>query len=460
SKYACHELSFFLQKKDPEFFRTVIAPYLKNKKDKTFLDHWLLGDDLKGYLDPWRFGRLNMIERILLGKRLKEQEASVARDARDQNDLIPPNMEDFNRRFDTAVQTSALEAESGGEGGGGVREELKKMVLKQQANKERALGDLGLVLGATAAAPAAPPPENAPAPAAAHALGLQVANGLVAMDAVAEKGELRARKATSTRFLRRAGTDRDAELATDKAAATDETVFFEMAKSKRDESRRFFQKLDQTKEWAENNYYNLPIEQQLAGLVGVNAFWADYAAHDGQTPFLSKNFPQATRNFTELMFALAVLDLPFKAGQHAEKIDGLRYTVQAATPLVLFHREIREATRAPAGGAVLVAQNFFRADDRFRDENNERYDKFVSDEFLPHVVYGAQIILTNPTGNRQRLQVLLQIPARFPSTAASRRAAHTSRWNRTARRRLSTTSTSRRSASIRITPSPSRATIR
>ncbi|MCA9070290.1 MAG: hypothetical protein KDA84_15255, partial [Planctomycetaceae bacterium] len=37
SKYACHELNFFLFKKDPMFFGQVIRPYLENKKDKTFL---------------------------------------------------------------------------------------------------------------------------------------------------------------------------------------------------------------------------------------------------------------------------------------------------------------------------------------------------------------------------------------------------------------------------------------
>jgi len=33
SKYACHELNFFLYQKDPEFFRDVIRPYLQNKKE-------------------------------------------------------------------------------------------------------------------------------------------------------------------------------------------------------------------------------------------------------------------------------------------------------------------------------------------------------------------------------------------------------------------------------------------
>ena len=105
--------------------------------------------------------------------------------------------------------------------------------------------------------------------------------------------------------------------------------FFAREAKGRDATRRFFQKLDHTKEWAENNYYKLPIEQQLADLVTVNDFWADYALHDGKTPFLSKSFTQATRNFTEMMLALAVLDLPFKAGPHEEKLDGLKYSLRA-----------------------------------------------------------------------------------------------------------------------------------
>jgi hypothetical protein len=70
SKYAGHELHFFLFQKDPEFFKAVVKPYLANKKDKTFLDRWLLEDDLAEYLQPWRFGRLNTVERILLAQRI------------------------------------------------------------------------------------------------------------------------------------------------------------------------------------------------------------------------------------------------------------------------------------------------------------------------------------------------------------------------------------------------------
>jgi hypothetical protein len=388
SKYACHELSFFLYHKDPEFFKTVIAPYLKSKKDKTFLDHWLLGADLKGYLEPWRFGRLNAVERILLGRRIGEQEASLARDARERADLIPPDIEDFNRRFDTAVQTGAME--SGGEMGEMIDEARKASADKKNVllgtliglesdNKPAELTAVGNGLAMAAPAAAAAPPPMAPKPVALFAK---------------ERKRARSEEAEKDAVLREEVTgffDADAEIA-------------------RRQARRFFQKLDQTKEWAENNYYQLPIEQQTAELVTASEFWADYAAHDGKTPFLSKSFPHATGSFTEMMMALAVLDLPFEAGKHEEKLDGLKYAVKAATPLVLFHREIREAPRADEPAGVLVAQHFFRADDRYRDEGNERFDKLVTEEFLPHVVYGAQVVLTNPTGNRQKLLVLLQIP--------------------------------------------------
>ncbi len=405
SKYACHELSFFLFHKDPEFFKTVIAPYLKNKKDKTFMDRWLIVDDLKDYLEPWRFGRLNAVERILLGKRIAEQEKTLARDTKERADLIPPDIEDFNHCFDTAVQTGAMESEGGVALG---LEELKKSVAEKQVAK------LSVLATDAALAPAAPPAvmgaaADMPHPVAATARREMDSFDRLERKALATPAAATPMAANGLAFRQRALL-RDA--AADKGAAKEEQeqVFFDSTELKRVEQRRFFQKLDQTKEWAENNYYHLPIEQQLADLITVNDFWADYAAHDGKSPFLSKSFPQCTRNFTEMMLALAVLDLPFKAGKHEEKLDGLKYVLHPATPVVMFHREIREAPRAADAGTVLVAEHFFRADDRYRFEGNEKFDKYVTDEFLPHVVYGDQIVLTNPTGNRQKLQVLEQIP--------------------------------------------------
>src|SRR6185295_6282412 len=103
SKYACHELSFFIAKKDPEFFATIVKPYLANKKDKTFLDHWLLENDLRDYLLPWQHARLNSVERVLLAQRLTGEPVKTARHLNDLVRLLPPNLERERMLFETSV---------------------------------------------------------------------------------------------------------------------------------------------------------------------------------------------------------------------------------------------------------------------------------------------------------------------------------------------------------------------
>ena len=144
--------------------------------------------------------------------------------------------------------------------------------------------------------------------------------------------------------------------------------------------------------------------------MSVNAFWRDYAEHDPEQPFRSIHFADASRNFTEMMLALSVLDLPFESAEHPTEFAGGKMTLTAGSPMIVFHEEIREASEVVEQTPILVSQNFFRHDDRYRHENNERLDKFVTDEFLVHTVYGCQVVLTNPTSSPQKLDVLLQVP--------------------------------------------------
>ena len=51
---------------DPEFFESVVKPYLACKRTLTFLDQWLLGLDLSAFLTMHRFGSLNAAEQALL----------------------------------------------------------------------------------------------------------------------------------------------------------------------------------------------------------------------------------------------------------------------------------------------------------------------------------------------------------------------------------------------------------
>jgi len=401
SEFACHELNVFLWKKDPEFFRTVIQPYLRNKKEKTFLDDFLLDlpvpgaapqpSTLRGYLQPWRFARLNMAERAFLAQRLGAPEvAATARHLRELFELIAPNVARDDVWFETALRGRALQGTN-------------------EFGVAKAELDLALAPSLLIAAPEA----AAGSVAANRPMRGMVAAGL--------GGEKLAETDALAVLADGVAADKNARFAgrMDSDVQKKDLYAFavqDLAKEARAQVRQFFRALGPTKEWAENNYYKLRITQQNAELIPINAFWRDYSAWDGTAPFLSEHIAEATRNFSEMMLALAVLDLPFEAGKHVTKSENGQFTITAATPLIAFHKEIkpapvRDAAQPPnGGGELLITENFFRASDRHRMEGNEKFDKYVTDEFLAGVVYGANVVVTNPSSSPQKLELLLQIP--------------------------------------------------
>lgn len=418
-KYACHELNFFLYHKDPEFFQKVIKPYLANKKDKTFFDRFLLGEDLSDYLKPWKHAQLNIVERILLAERVAAQRPASARHVKDLYDLIPPNIDHFNHLFKTALKGSALEA--GPEEKLGLAVELDLMdesILRERfkAGAKVAKDTGAAITGAAPKTPAlaavlADTPE-VPAPPTLEPAGRparDLAKARKELAALEETEGVRATARVPTAAYRR----RVSRAGERGAIADDEFAFFAGDADRRGRARQLYRKLDKTKEWAENNYYRLTIDKQNAELITVNGFWRDYAqflAGNADGEFQSPNLAEASRNFPEMMLALAVLELPFKAEEHQTDLDDATLTIKPASPLVLYHREIKEARPAQKNTPILVSQNFFRLDDRYYHENNERFDKYVSDEFLINVVYGCQVVVTNPTSSKQKLDILLQIP--------------------------------------------------
>ena len=78
--------------------------------------------------------------------------------------------------------------------------------------------------------------------------------------------------------------------------------------------------------------------------------------------------------------------------------------------MLFFHREVKEAGMADNRPPLLVSQSYFQLNDRFRMEDGQKIDKFVTQEFVLGVVYGAQVVVTNPTSARKRLDILSQIP--------------------------------------------------
>ncbi|MEA3208202.1 MAG: hypothetical protein QOE70_1259 [Chthoniobacter sp.] len=407
SEFACHELSFFLSRKDPDFFAKVVQPYLRNKKDKTFLDEYLIGADLRLHLEPWAYARLNVVERALLAQRLPGEAAAAARHLRELWELLPPDPERQDKLFETALRGRAL-AEEEGEFR---REKGKAETLADKSalatDHPAPVGAMGGALAAASASTAAPHPRLAPA-----------REGVGRRDA--------AEKATPELAFEsnRAGSLGDADAKKQSTALgvvvnepmPSDYAFYAMdgerAVQLRSAVRQYFRPIGPTKEWAENNYYQLRIAQQQADLVTINAFWRDFAAWNGKAPFLSPHIAEASRNFTEMMLALAVLDLPFEPAKHATKSDAGAFTLTAGSPVIAYHKQIKPTEPAAAAGGteLLVSQNFYRHGDRYREEGNEKFDKYVTTEFLSGVVYGANVVVTNPGSSPQKIEVLLQIP--------------------------------------------------
>ncbi len=385
-KYASHELHFFLLKRDPEFFKLAVHSYLANKKEKQFLDRWLLADDLSDYSKAWNFAQLNTFEQILLGQKIAAERAPLARLVKDQVDLLPPDPERFARLFETALKGSELETNDAF----GVQ-----LLQKQLQDKEVALA---AQVPAPAPAPSADAPAGAPMEAADAESSINGIDGRAMIKLRTPHGERRKALGLEAKKDAMEEADRDEVL-----AYADDSV-------KLGEMQQYYRKLDKTMEWVESNYYKLPLEQQNAALIAASAFWNDYAAHDPAKPFLSKNLADATHGFPEMIAALTLLDLPFAAAEHKTEFDGAKMTLSAGSPMVVYHEEIQPALKVAENTPILVSENFFRYGDRYRQVGGEQVDKFVADEFLADTVYGCQIVVTNPTSSKKKVDVLLQIP--------------------------------------------------
>jgi hypothetical protein len=403
SKYACHELHFFLLKKDPDFFAAVVRPYLENKKDKTYLDRWLLDGDLTEFQKPWTYRQMNTFERVLLGQRIAAERPEAVRFVHDQFELLPPQTERFSQLFLTAIKGSALDTSDAL----GIREAL--MEVDQPVtlsfgvmNGNFDADENGIAQGRAAGGIAGAIPPPAPMAAEPESAAAPAAEGK-GREEFAKKMADRSSSERQRSMLRRGSV-----RGRDKADEKSESLFADEAEYL-GRVVQYYQKLDKTMEWVENNYYHLPIDQQNENLIAVNSFWNDYAGHDPAQPFYSTNLADSSRNLPDMLLALALLDLPFTPAKHETQFDGAQMTLTAGGPMIVYHEEILPAAVGEEA-RLLLSQNFFRHGDRHLIVDGQQLDKFVTEEFLIDVVYGCQVVVTNPTSTPRSIDVLLQVP--------------------------------------------------
>ncbi|MBB5351714.1 hypothetical protein HNR46_001953 [Haloferula luteola] len=166
-----------------------------------------------------------------------------------------------------------------------------------------------------------------------------------------------------------------------------------------------------TRIWMESNYDHHPSKDTSETMIPLNAFWLDFARWDGSGPFLSPHFHACTASPNAALMALAVLDLPFKAQAPEIIRDDTTLHVAAVTSMLLFFKDTRETDQFADDSPVLVRETFHRLNEHFVNEDSSEVEKSVKGPFLTGVPYGASLVVTNPTGDARRIEVLAQIPA-------------------------------------------------
>lgn len=368
-KYACHELHFFLMKKDPAYFESVVRPYLANKFQRTFMDEFLLDNALDSWARPWDFEQLNTVEQILFSRRMNQYRIRLEQLLKDDYEQNPTSRRQFNRLFDFAVANNSMDMD-------GAIPVNAPSSMKRSASRGR-VRSKGRSFSAEEKLTESAQQEVAASDGIRNSLG-KVQDKIAGLDSKRETGER----------------------------------FFLSDEVKRDRSRlrQYYQRTQPTQEWVENNYYQVTAKKQTSDLMRINRFWRDYALHSDDEPFLSPYFAESSRNFSEMMFALAVLDLPFVAEKHSVSFEDNQMKLVPANDLIAFYEQVSPSDLEKGDTNVLISENFFRANDRYRVVEGKKQENFVREEFLPHVLYGGQIVMTNPTSTPQGIDLLVQIP--------------------------------------------------
>lgn len=367
STYACHEVHLFLWRKDPAFFAAVVRPHLANKRCPAFVDSFLLGEDLAAYLEPWQLGRLNAVERVLLGFALPAVRAAIARVAGDAVDLVPRDPGRDAHLLSSLLGAGALE--DGPPFAAFEERQEAEFDEDSPTGENRTIASLERDGDAKAKRVGAPP---------------EPAAGMLAAPRM---------RAASRGGGGPGGVD---QLRADLEERERGVVLYRGA--------------DRTQEWAETGWWKRRVAESGPELVPSNRFWRDLGQHDGRTPFLSAHLVDCTSSVTDALCALAFLELPFVAEAPETLLEDTHLTVTPRTHALAARSRIVPIAAVAGHGAVLIGQSYLRADDRHEWDGAENREKYVTGELMVGVIYRCHVVVTNPTSAGQKLDVLLQIP--------------------------------------------------
>ena len=378
NEMACHELNFFLYMKDRKFFDRVVAPQIHQKLDQQLFDQWLLGNGIDAYSELWRMQRLNAVERVLLARQQDAVHTGTMRWLNEYTEANPVSPELTRNRFGFALSRSSLDFS---EKDATVVAGLSRGRASNGVDFFGMAGGGGGGLGGRRGG-GAKLAENAPATARRMRQMMESKSEAEPMAEATMEGLELDKKFQSGAFYER-----------------------ERLQANLGRQMRSFRSLDTTKEWAETQFYRIRLSNQKSNLIAPNSFWQQYLSQDKDT-FLPEKLDAPVRNLNEALLALAVIDLPFETDRPKVTVEEGELFVESETPAILFLESI-EACEKAENGSLLVGQDIYLAQPNSSQKANRPVQ---SQPLLINTPYRANVVVTNPTNQAQRVQVLTQLP--------------------------------------------------
>ncbi len=359
SEMSCHELDFFLFHKDRKFFDAVVAPFIEQKMDKQLMDLWLLDRSLESYRSLWRIQKLNTLERVLMSLKDQSMQESTRRWLDESLIARPLPVDQRMARFEWAMRGTSLDL---------------------------AVSEKGAATALAAGLPGAM--------AESHRFGKNFA--LQDFETATDKRE----KQMLREEKRNLGVEVDAK----------QLDFYSIEREvlgRKSGEIQLFQSLDQTRQWAETHYYHVRLSQQVSELIPANRFWQELLAAPREQKFLSQNLDLPVSNINEALCALAVIDLPFENPASDMVVENDRLMVKVADDAIAYIQSIEPAEPIKEVGSILVGQDIYLS----QPHTDQEADRPIQDQpLLIGTPYKAKIVVTNPTSQTQRVQVLCQLP--------------------------------------------------
>ncbi|KAF9174046.1 hypothetical protein BGX21_000836 [Mortierella sp. AD011] len=390
SKLASHELHLFLYKKDRPFFDAVVAPFLKNKLMKSFMDDYLIGASLEKYVALDEFKRLTCMEKCLLAQRIPSLKPAVARWIKDR---IHVTRQASNVKLFLTVMNSGSLKESAP---GGVGGDYGGAGVGGSANQP--MYDLALATYS----PTSPKEESDD-------------DGCVAFDMFDSVPEAYVASAPSIQPLAAPLTSAAPRGRMFRSVTTSHNIERDRKRSERIVQMQF-EPVDLTKEMAETYYYGR--QDFKADDEGeANPFWLDLVQWDDSKGgyFLSQNFIANAGSFTDAMATIALVDVTFQPKDASlARTTNNNLVISSQSSAIIFHSSTKELTEVPVTGSVLVTQQYFEQTEKTRYDEVMRSQvrQYIQPgtELRPLESYGAHVVLMNATPNPMMVHLEVQIP--------------------------------------------------